>query len=82
MRLSVPVHESEVNTICALKELGCPYLFSVGLVVWREGRLAWRVSAGTKLLNTIEGLESFRTAGSGAQTLYGKVLRVQSSAVN
>jgi hypothetical protein len=83
--LSVPLSADERRVVEGLVHTN-GILFSLGyLRIVREGeseRFAWRAMSSAALLQALEGCSSFKLEGSGAQTLYGKVLRIHSHHVN
>lgn len=82
MRLYVDLSEAEAATVRALVQVRGEW-FAMGYLVFEKSSvLKWRPSVSGALLTALQNLASFRTEGSGAQTLYGKVLRLSAGVLN
>lgn len=81
MKLVIEVDELEAVAVRALVHTN-GVLFAIGKLHFENGAFAYEVSETGKLLNALQGLNSYQTAGSGSQKLFGKVLRSSASLLN
>ena len=80
-RIVVPITEAEKVVLAGLVHTH-GINFALGYWVVEGDELKFRTMAGTALLRALESCASFKIEGSGAQTLFGKVLRLNARVVN